>query len=83
MCKNSEINHSGLSPLQILTGINPTFTDTANDSLTIVNEIDPDDRYFQRYQSIWSTRIAVREAELDDKVRRILKAKVQPNKSID
>ena len=83
MCKNSEVNHSGFSPLQILSGINPAFTDAANDSLTVCNDLNPDDRYFHRFQTIRTARAAVREVETEDKIKRILRAKIQPHKSVN
>ena len=82
MCKNSEINYTGFSPLQVYTGSNPSFLEIGNDSITITNNIKNNDAEFERMNVLRKGRMAVREAESSDKLKRILKARAQPHKSV-
>ena len=82
MSRNSEINYTGLSPLLIMTGLNPSFPDPANDSLTTTNTVRNDDPYLSRFTALKVARMAAREVEAEEKVKKIMKSKAQPHNSI-
>ena len=76
--KNSEINRSKFSPFQLMMGQNPGFPGLSEVNPASCN-IDSANKYMKTLKKIDQARIKYREAECDDKLKKAISEKINPN----
>ena len=76
--KNSEINRSGFSPFQLMMGKNPGFPGLSEANPASSN-IDGANRYMKALKRIDEARIKYREIECNEKLKKVMGEKINPN----
>ena len=76
--KNSDINRSGFSPLQLMMGKSPGFPGLAEANPASSN-IDSANKYMKTLKNIDQARIKFRETECDTKLKKAIGEKINPN----
>ena len=76
--KNSDINRSGFSPLQLMMGKGPGFPGLAEANPASSN-IDSANKYMKTLKKIDEARIKFRETECDTKLKKVKVEKINPN----
>ena len=76
--KNSEVNRTGFSPLQLMMGTNPGFPGLAEANPASSN-IDGANRYMKALKRIDDARIKYREIDCNEKLKKVQGEKINPN----
>ena len=76
--KNSDINHSGFSPIHLMIGQSPVFPGLAEADLSSSN-FDSSSKYMRKLKDLDRIRVMARELECDSKLKQVLSKKVKVN----
>ena len=76
--KNTEINQTGFSPLQLFTGRSPTFPGLADCSPANV-EMDGSNEYLKVLKRMDNVRIEARKIDCNQRLKTALKSKINPS----
>ena len=76
--KNCDTNRTGFSPLQLMTGKNPTFPGLA-EVTPASNNVDSSTKYMKTLKSMDDARVKMREIDCNEKLKKVRSEKVNPN----
>ena len=76
--KNSEVNSSGFSPLQLVIGQNPSFPGLAEVNPAVMN-MDSSSKAMRSLKMIDEARVKFREADCSEKLKRVRSQKINPS----
>ena len=77
-CKNSEINQTGFSSLQLIMGKSPTFPGLA-EAKPRSNDLDSSNKALRTLKDIDDIRVKFREADCSRKLRKIHSERINPS----
>ena len=76
--KNSEVNRSGFSPLQIVMGRNPSFPGLS-DASPVISNFDSSSKVFGALKRLDQVRVKYRELECNEKLKKIQTQNLNPS----
>ena len=76
--KNSDTNQTGFSPIQLMTGQNPTFPGLSEVNPASSN-IDSSNKFMKTLKSIDSARVKMREIDCNAKLKKVRSERINPN----
>ena len=76
--RNSEVNQSRFSPLQLMMGQTPHFPGLAEANPTSSN-LKSCNKYFKTLKNIDAARVMFRQIDCDDKLKKVMSQKINPN----
>ena len=77
IARNSEINRSGFSPLQLIMGKNPTYPGLAEVNPASSN-LDSSSRAMKALKLLDEARVKFRQIDCDERIKKVLSQKVNP-----
>ena len=80
--KNSDINHSGFSPIQLMSGQNPVFPGLAEVDVSS-SSIKSSSKYMRKLKDLDRVRVLARELDCDTKLKQVLSKKTKVNTNVE
>ena len=76
--KNCETNQTGFSPIQLMTGRNPTFPGLSEVNPASCN-VDSSTKYMRTLKSMDAARVKLREIDCNAKLKKVRSERINPN----
>ena len=80
--KNSEVNHTGFSPMQLMSGQNPVFPGLAEADLASSN-VSSSSKYMKKLTDLDRVRVLAREVDCDTKLKQVISKRARVNTNVE